>query len=104
MKILWIYPELPYPLTSGFLRGFHLLRLLGQRHSITFLSLTGQTQVSPETLSVLEGYAGRIEIFSKCCGSEPRWLRMCGLIPLIGGRIQDSWNTRLAVKQMELTV
>jgi polysaccharide biosynthesis protein PslH len=104
MKILWINPELPYPLTSGFLRGFHLLRLLGQRHSITFLSLTTERQVPPETLSTLKGYVERIEIFSRYCGSEPRWLRMCELIPLIGGRLQESWNTRLAVKQMELTV
>ena len=104
MKILWIYPELPYPLTSGFLRGFHLLRLLGQRHSVTFLSLTDQKQVLHETFRVLKQYAERIEIFSKCGAPEPIWLRLCGLLPVIGGRLQVLWNTRYAVKRMELTV
>jgi glycosyltransferase involved in cell wall biosynthesis len=104
MKILWIYPELPYPLTSGFLRGFHLLRLLGQRHSVTFLSLTDQKQVLQETFDALKQYAERIEVFNKCGGSEPIWLRLCSLLPVIGGRLHVSWNTRRAVKQMAMTV
>jgi glycosyltransferase involved in cell wall biosynthesis len=104
MKILWIYPELPYPLTSGFLRGFHLLRLLGQHHSITFLSLTSQKPIPPETIPALKPYTERIEIFSRSHAPESSWLRLCGIIPVIGGRLQGSRNTRWAVKQMQLTV
>lgn len=104
MKILWIYPELPYPLTSGFLRGFHLLRLLGQSHAVTFLSLTNQKQVPPETIQALEPYAERIEIFSRCSSPGPRWIRIFGRIPVLGWRLQESWNTRSAVEQMRKTV
>jgi polysaccharide biosynthesis protein PslH len=104
MKILWIYPELPYPLTSGFLRGFHLLRLLGQRHAVTFLSLTNYKQVPPETVSTLKPYAERIAIFSRCLAPEPRWLRLCGFIPVLGRRLQEFWSTSWAVEQMKMAV
>jgi hypothetical protein len=104
MKILWIYPELPYPLTSGLLRGFHLLRLLGQRHAVTFLTLTNQKQVPSETIQALKPYAERIEIFSRCSAPGPRWLRISGRIPVLGWRLQESWNTRNAVEQMRRTV
>jgi hypothetical protein len=104
MKILWIYPELPYPLTSGLLRGFHLLRLLSQRHAVTFLTLTNQKRVPSETIQALKPYIERIEIFSRCSAPGPRWLRMSGRIPVLGWRFQESWNTRSAVEQMRRTV
>jgi polysaccharide biosynthesis protein PslH len=104
MKILWIYPELPFPLTSGFLRGFHLLRLLGQRHAVTFLSLTNQKQVPPETIPALKPYAERVVIFNKCDAPRTRSGRVCGLIPVLGKRLQESRSTRWVVKQMEIAV
>jgi glycosyltransferase involved in cell wall biosynthesis len=104
MKILWIYPELPYPLTSGFLRGFHLLRQLGQRHAVTFLSLTSQKQIPPETIPTLKQYAERVLIFSGCDAPQTRWRRVCGLIPILGRRLHESWKTCWAVKQMEVAV
>jgi hypothetical protein len=104
MKILWIYPELPFPLTSGFLRGFHLLRLLGQRHAVSFLSLTNQKQVPPETVAALKPYAERLVIFNKCDAPQTRWRRVCGLLPVLGRRLQESWSTRWVVKQMEMAV
>jgi glycosyltransferase involved in cell wall biosynthesis len=99
MKILWIYPELPFPLTSGFLRGFHLLRLLGQRHAVTFLSLTNQKRVPPETIPGLKPYAERLMIFNKCDAPQT-----CGLLPVFGRRLRESWSTRWVVKQMETAV
>ncbi|MCU1253300.1 MAG: glycosyltransferase, partial [Edaphobacter sp.] len=104
MKILWIYPELPYPLTSGYLRGFHLLRLLGQRHAVSFLTLTNQKQVPPATLQSLKPYAEFIAIFSRCDAPESRWRRACRLLPILGRRLQQSWSTQWAVKQMGVTV
>jgi polysaccharide biosynthesis protein PslH len=104
MKILWIYPEFPYPLTSGFLRGFHLLRLLGQSHAITFLSLTSEESISPKRIEALKPYTERIEIFSRCSSPEPRWLRLFVRIPILGSRLLESWNTRKAVGQMGRTV
>jgi glycosyltransferase involved in cell wall biosynthesis len=104
MKILWIYPELPYPLTSGFLRGFHLLRLLGQCHAVTFLSLTNRKRVPPETIAALKPYAERLMIFNKCDAPQTRWRRMCGLLPLFGRPLREFWSTRWVVKQMGIAV
>jgi len=104
MKILWIYPELPFPLTSGFLRGFHLLRLLGQRHAVTFLSLTNQRQVPPETVPALKPYVERLMIFNKCDAPQSGWRGGCVLLPLLGKRLQESWSTRWVVTQMAMTV
>jgi glycosyltransferase involved in cell wall biosynthesis len=104
MKILWIYPELPYPLTSGFLRGFHLLRVLGQNHAVTFLSLTSQTQIQPPTMQELRPYTERVAVFSRCSAPQPGWLKLCAPLPVLGWRLRESWKTRWAVKQMGRTV
>jgi len=104
MKILWIYPELPYPLTSGYLRGFHLIRLIGHRHAVTFLCLTKQKQIPPETIPALNQYVERIVIFNGGDAPQSRWRRFCGLVPVLGRRLQESWSTQWAVRQMGITV
>src|SRR5258708_36463229 len=101
MKILWIYPELPYPLTSGYLRGFHLLRLIGQRHAVTFLCLSKHKRVPPETVLPLKQYAERIAIFRTCSAPKPKWSKMFALIPILGWRLQEFLNTRGTVKRMK---
>ncbi|WP_263368589.1 glycosyltransferase [Edaphobacter bradus] len=101
MKILWIFPELPYPLTSGLLRGFHLLRLLGQRHAVSFLSLTDQKQIPPDTIVALKPYTERIMTFSRCSAQAPSWLTALARLPILGSRVRTSWDTRSAVKEMK---
>src|SRR5207302_3443035 len=101
MKILWIYPELPYPLTSGYLRGFHLLRLIGNRHAVTFLCLTKQATVPPETIFALKQYVEQMAIFRTCSAPKPKWFKMFAPLPILGWRLQDFLNIRWAVKQME---
>ena len=101
MKILWIYPELPYPLTSGYLRGFHLLRLIGQRHAVTFLCLSKHEQVPPETVLALKQYVERIAIFRTCSAPNPKWSKMFALIPILGWRLREFLNTRWTVKRIE---
>lgn len=39
MRLLYITNDLPWPLTSGYLRHYHFLRHLSERHDITLLSL-----------------------------------------------------------------
>jgi polysaccharide biosynthesis protein PslH len=103
MKILWIYPELPYPLTSGFLRGFHLLRLLGQTHALTFLCLTQQKQVPLETIEALKPYVEGIEVFTRS-SQELTWLKIAKRIPALGWRLQEAWSTRCAIKHMRIAM
>lgn len=100
MKILWIYPEIPYPLTSGLLRGFNLLRQLGQRHTVIFLALANEKMVPPENVAALKPFAERITTFNRCSAPEPKWLKILTHLPVLGWRLHESWNTRWAVKQM----
>ncbi|MDZ7306168.1 MAG: hypothetical protein ONB49_03795, partial [candidate division KSB1 bacterium] len=51
LKVLYLTTEVPYPLTSGFLRHYHFLRSLGQKHKITYCSLTKKPRLSPEALA-----------------------------------------------------
>jgi glycosyltransferase involved in cell wall biosynthesis len=101
MKILWIYPELPYPLTSGYLRGFHLLRLMSQRHTVSFLCLTKQKRVSQETVLALKQYTVRIAIFRTCSAPKPKWLTLFASNTILSARLREHLDTRWAVKQME---
>jgi hypothetical protein len=39
LRILYVTSRFPWPLTTGFLRHFHLVRELSGRHSISLLSL-----------------------------------------------------------------
>jgi glycosyltransferase involved in cell wall biosynthesis len=39
MRILYVTNDMPWPLTSGYLRHYHLIRQLSPRHQITLLSL-----------------------------------------------------------------
>src|SRR5918998_2575115 len=41
MRIMYLTNGFPYPLTSGYLRHYFLIRELSQRHAVTLLSITG---------------------------------------------------------------
>jgi sugar transferase (PEP-CTERM/EpsH1 system associated) len=41
MRILYVTPGFPYPLTSGFLRQYHFIRELSARHVVRLVSIVG---------------------------------------------------------------
>jgi polysaccharide biosynthesis protein PslH len=41
MRVLYLTNGFPYPLTSGYLRHYYLIKELSQRHAITLLSIVG---------------------------------------------------------------
>jgi polysaccharide biosynthesis protein PslH len=63
VRLLYVTAEVPWPLTSGYLRHFHILRGLARRHEITHLSLTRRAAVPEQALLALERYVQRLEIF-----------------------------------------
>lgn len=63
MRILYITPELPYPLTSGFLRHYFFLRGLCERHDVTLFSPTRRPQMSEESRKELRKFARSVVIF-----------------------------------------
>lgn len=103
MKILWLCPELPYPLTTGLLRVYSLLRELGQRHEITFVCLTQRKTVPTETTEALAPYTKSVTIHSEWSHPEPWLVRAVARIPFVGWRIQDSWRKRRAAEDMSNT-
>ena len=64
MRVLDITAEVPYPLTSGYLRHFHILRGLSVRHDVTLLSLTRRAEVSPDAAAVLGEFLTGLEVIA----------------------------------------
>ncbi|QEC49143.1 glycosyltransferase [Baekduia soli] len=65
MKLLYVTAEVPWPLTSGYLRHFHFLRGLSARHDITHLSLTRRPAVPQEAWPELAPYVDRLQVFGE---------------------------------------
>ena len=62
MRVLYITAEVPYPLTSGYLRHYHILRGLSDRHDVTLMSLTRRPEVSSEAAAVLGEFLTELEV------------------------------------------
>ena len=80
MRLLYLTAEVPYPLTSGYLRHYHLLRLLSRRHEIVLLSLTRRAAVDPAARVALAAFAERVIVFGPSRRSGPhrarRWVEL----------------------------
>jgi glycosyltransferase involved in cell wall biosynthesis len=61
MRLLYITPELPWPLTSGHVRHYHFLRELGQRHEVVLLSLARPGAATGASLEELKALVERVE-------------------------------------------
>lgn len=63
MRILYLTNGFPYPLTSGYLRHYYLIRELSKRHSVTLFSLTRKTPAE-EHLAAMAPLVERVETFA----------------------------------------
>ena len=68
MRVLYLTNGFPYPLTSGYLRHYHLIRELSPRHEITLLSLAGGS-FRDEDVDALRPMVQRVEAFANERGS-----------------------------------
>ena len=59
MRILYVTADLPWPLTSGYLRHYHFIRALSARHGVSLLSLMAPEH-GPEDLAALTPYTESI--------------------------------------------
>lgn len=75
MRILYVTADLPWPLTSGYLRHFHFIRALSERHDITLLSLLARDH-APSDISNLEPFTGRIVTQPSAYGRRPPLIRV----------------------------
>jgi len=63
MHLLYVTSGFPYPLTSGYLRHYFLLKALSQRHAITLLSLVGARYL-PEHAAAMSPFTERVLTFT----------------------------------------
>lgn len=59
MRILYVTADLPWPLTSGYLRHYHFIKALSVDHAVTLLSLAAPEH-GPEDIAALEPYTEAI--------------------------------------------
>src|SRR4051794_41960969 len=90
MNILYITSEVPYPLTSGYLRHFHFLQALAQHHSLTLLSMTRRGPLHPEAAAVLGPLLKRFEVF--------------GVRGRRGGRVRRAFRMRRCAREVRRAV
>ena len=69
MRILYVTNGFPYPLTSGYLRHYFLIRELACRHGVTLLSIVGADFV-PEHAQALASLTDRVLTFESANGSR----------------------------------
>lgn len=74
MDLLYITNGFPFPLTSGYLRHFHLLRELAPRHRVTLLSMVG-AGFEPEHREEVAPFTAAIHTFGTDSPST-RWAKV----------------------------
>jgi len=62
MRILYVTNGFPFPLTSGYLRHYFLIRELSARHAITLFSIVG-ADCQDDHVAALEPYTERVQTF-----------------------------------------
>jgi polysaccharide biosynthesis protein PslH len=72
MRVLYITNGFPYPLTSGYLRHYHLIRRLSRQHEIELFSIVG-ADFRLEHRAGLEPYTTAIRTFRSTGRSRSLW-------------------------------
>lgn len=86
MRILYVTNDLPWPLTSGYLRHYHFMRALSERHAVTLLSLV-KAGHEPDDVAALEPYTERIVTLPATFGQRSLGRRVSARLGalLVGG-------------------
>ncbi|MGH2521571.1 MAG: hypothetical protein ACRDH2_03620, partial [Anaerolineales bacterium] len=63
MRILYLTNGFPFPLTSGYLRHYFLIKELAPRHAVTLLSIVGANFV-PEHRAALARFTEKVLTFT----------------------------------------
>ena len=84
MRILYVTESFPYPLTSGVLRHYHLIRELAVRHRITLLSLV-PTGWSRDNAQAMAGTTELLETFPASIGGSRLNKAAARLAGFVGG-------------------
>jgi glycosyltransferase involved in cell wall biosynthesis len=90
VRLIYVTAGFPYPLTSGYLRHYHLLGRLAQDHEIRLFSLVGRDH-SPEDRVAVEALGVTVETFDVHSTSWRRYsAKAARLVPrLVAGGAAD---------------
>jgi len=89
MRLAYVTAEVPYPLTSGYLRHFHFLRLLAREHEIALLSLTGRGALDPKSRAALEALVHRLDVYPYRGGALARHRAALRLRQTLAGMVSS---------------
>ena len=109
MRVLYLTNGFPYPLTSGYLRHYFLIRELAADHEVTLLSLAGQRFLA-EDAEAMRPMLEYLEVFRG--GPRSPLDRVVGRIRELGGRFEapgvaamaDSAATQHAERPFDVVV
>jgi len=92
MRVLYLTNGFPWPLTSGYLRHWFLLRGLAHRHSVTLFSLVGPTY--------REEYRDAVRPFTERILTFPSTVKGQGLPRKVIGRVRSALGPEPGVRDM----
>lgn len=76
MRILYLTNSFPYPLTSGYLRHYHLLAGLAARHQVHLLSMVGNDHRAGDRAAV-EALGVTTEVFARGSSRARKLMKVC---------------------------
>lgn len=99
MHILYLTNGFPYPLTSGYLRHYFLIKELSQRHRITLLSIVG-ANFATEHVAALTPFTERVLPFA--CANGRRSIRRKAISRLrsLAGGDEATRQMRAAIERL----
>ena len=99
MRILYLTNGFPYPLTSGYLRHYHLIKALARHHAITLLSIVG-ANFAPEHAQAMAPFTERVLTFTSTNKSRSLRRKAINRVRSLAGGLQADE----AVRQMRAAV
>lgn len=75
MRILYLTNGFPYPLTSGYLRQYHFIKKLAQKHQITLLSITGRNFI-PDHADAMASLVESVYTFPAANGNKSKYQKL----------------------------
>jgi glycosyltransferase involved in cell wall biosynthesis len=99
MRVLYLTNGFPYPLTSGYLRHYFLIKELSQSHRITLLSVVGPSFV-PEHAEALKSFTERVFTFSAPGRGRSVWHKGLATARSLVTRGSAELQIRAAIQQL----
>lgn len=105
MRLLYVTNGFPFPLTSGYLRHYYLIRELSRQHAITLLSIVDAT-IAPSSIAALEPFTEQVLTFPSSQKRRSLWRKALGRARSIVASAQGDqalWQMRAAVERLART-